>query len=132
VDLAGRGPRRRPAAPAPLRKDFAYGWAAVKLRDCRRQGFASMSGRWRSGNRSRTDGQSRSDRSMDSGNAPAAAAQERVEPTGPLKGLKVIDLSRVLGGPFCTQTLADLGATVIKVEPPQGDETREWGPPFHG
>ncbi|MFC3228959.1 CaiB/BaiF CoA transferase family protein [Marinibaculum pumilum] len=55
---------------------------------------------------------------------------ETAAPTGPLKGLKVIDLSRVLGGPFCTQTLGDLGATVIKVEPPQGDETREWGPPF--
>ena len=49
-----------------------------------------------------------------------------------LTGVKVIDLSRVLGGPFCTQTLADHGATVIKVEPPQGDETRGWGPPFDG
>ena len=49
---------------------------------------------------------------------------------GALAGLKVIDLSRVLGGPFCTQVLADHGASVIKVEPPQGDETREWGPPF--
>ena len=42
----------------------------------------------------------------------------------------MIDLSRVLGGPFCTQILADHGADVIKVEPPQGDETRGWGPPF--
>ena len=49
-----------------------------------------------------------------------------------LQGVKVIDLSRVLGGPFCTQLLADHGATVIKVEPPQGDETRGWGPPFNG
>ena len=50
--------------------------------------------------------------------------------TGALKGIKVIDLSRVLGGPFSTQVLADHGAEVIKVEPPQKDETRFWGPPF--
>ena len=49
---------------------------------------------------------------------------------GALEGLKVIDLSRVLGGPYCAQMLADHGAAVIKVEPPQGDETRTWGPPF--
>jgi crotonobetainyl-CoA:carnitine CoA-transferase CaiB-like acyl-CoA transferase len=51
---------------------------------------------------------------------------------GALKGLKVIDLSRVLGGPFATQLLADHGADVIKLEPPQGDEVRDWGPPFNG
>jgi crotonobetainyl-CoA:carnitine CoA-transferase CaiB-like acyl-CoA transferase len=51
---------------------------------------------------------------------------------GALAGLKVIDLSRVLGGPYCTQMLGDHGADVIKVEPPQGDETRSWGPPFQG
>jgi crotonobetainyl-CoA:carnitine CoA-transferase CaiB-like acyl-CoA transferase len=53
---------------------------------------------------------------------------------GSLEGLKVIDLSRVLGGPYCTQILADHGAEVLKIEPPQGDETRGWGPPFdeHG
>ena len=49
----------------------------------------------------------------------------------PLDGLIVADLSRVLAGPLATQTLADLGATVIKVEHPQrGDETRSWGPPW--
>jgi len=51
---------------------------------------------------------------------------------GALAGIKVIDLSRVLGGPYCTQMLGDHGADVIKVEPPQGDETRSWGPPFRG
>lgn len=51
--------------------------------------------------------------------------------TGALKGLKVIDLSRVLGGPFAGQILGDHGADVIKIEPPAGDETRAWGPPFH-
>ena len=48
----------------------------------------------------------------------------------PLSGLKVLDLSRVLAGPFAGQLLADLGARVIKVESPQGDDTRGWGPPF--
>ncbi|MGB8652319.1 MAG: CoA transferase [Mycobacteriales bacterium] len=52
---------------------------------------------------------------------------------GPLAGTKVLDLSRVLAGPYCCMVLADLGADVLKVERPGvGDDTRHWGPPFHG
>jgi formyl-CoA transferase len=47
-----------------------------------------------------------------------------------LAGMKVVDLTRVLGGPYCTQILGDYGADIVKIEPPQGDEVRDWGPPF--
>jgi crotonobetainyl-CoA:carnitine CoA-transferase CaiB-like acyl-CoA transferase len=55
---------------------------------------------------------------------------KREKAGGALSGIKIVDLARVLGGPYCTQMLADHGAEAIKIEPPQGDETRDWGPPF--
>ncbi|XP_013794459.1 succinate--hydroxymethylglutarate CoA-transferase-like isoform X1 [Limulus polyphemus] len=55
----------------------------------------------------------------------------KTETKGPLSGVRIIDLTRILAGPFCTMILGDLGAEVIKIEHPGGgDETRRWGPPF--
>jgi crotonobetainyl-CoA:carnitine CoA-transferase CaiB-like acyl-CoA transferase len=57
--------------------------------------------------------------------------KESTNATGALTRLRVVDLSRVLAGPLCTQMLADNGASVVKIEPPAGDETRTLGPPFN-
>src|SRR6201995_2584508 len=66
----------------------------------------------------------------DATHKPATQGKGLARSPGALAGLKVIDLTRVLGGPYCTMVLSDHGAEVIKLEPPQGAETREWGPSF--
>ena len=70
-------------------------------------------------------------RHLSTSNAAEQLASSSPASSSPLAGIRILDLSRILAGPYCSQLLCDYGADVIKVEQPgSGDDTRSWGPPF--